>query len=120
MHWEALMTGGYDELHETYLFSLNVIPTIYAFYVIKCVFDNMKTPTIIANIFSFLGENSFGIYLFSIYSQVRLIGPVYNRIIDIMPRLPLLACLLYVFVVLIIEAIGVSILRKIPGVKKLI
>lgn len=119
MHWEALKMGGYSEAQETYLFSLNVIPTVYVFYIIKCACENVKISAMISKVFCFLGENSFGIYLFSIFAQVKLMS-VYNVIIGIMPQLPLLACIIYIIIVMIIEAIGISLLRRIPGVRKLI
>lgn len=119
MHWEALKMGGYSETQETYLFALNVIPTVYVFYTVRFACENIRIPLMFAKIFCFLGENSFGVYLFSIFAQVKLM-PVYNAISGIIPQLPLTACIIYIMIVMIIEVLGVSLLRRIPGVKKLI
>ena len=116
MNWEARHTGEYSE---TFLASFNVVPTLYVFAMLKLGCDHWKIPSVLSKIISFMGENSFGIYLFSIYAQVGMMR-IYQWINGKMPAFPLLSCFFYVGVVVIAEAIIVSVLRKVPWIKKLI
>lgn len=116
MNLEARKTGEYSE---TFLSCFNVIPTLYVFIVFKLRCAHWKIPVFIRKIIHFMGENSFGIYLFSIFAQVRMMS-VYQWINGKLSAFPLLSCLLYVFVVMVVEAVAVSFLRKIPGIRKFI
>lgn len=119
VHWEAYKLGGYNESRETYLASFSVIPTIYVFYAIRVWCVNLQMPPIVSKVFHFIGENSFGIYLFSIFAQVKMLF-VHEKISALLPGFPLISCLIYIMIVLIVEAVAVSLLRKIPCMKRII
>lgn len=117
MHWEACRVGEYQE---TYLFSFLVIPAIWSFYMIKRACSKIQVPLIVEKIIAYVADNCFGVYLFSVFAQVKLIG-IYELLDDGLKRnFPLICCLLYVAIVMIIEVIAVSIIRKIPIVRKYI
>ena len=119
VHWEAYQLGGYSESRETYLASFNVIPTLYIFYAIRVWCVNLHIPPIVSKVFHFIGENSFGIYLFSIFAQVKMLF-IHERISAFLPNVPLISCIIYILIIMLIEAAAVSLLRKIPCMKRII
>lgn len=117
MHWEACRTGEYSE---TYLMNFTVIPTLFAFGVIKsgCLKFNISEKG--KKLIRFIADNSFGVYLFSVFAQINLVE-IYFFINDKTGgEIPLISSYLYVLAVMMIEVVVIALLRKIPLIRRFI
>lgn len=117
MHWEACRTGAYSE---TYLKNFTVIPTLFVFGVIKCGCLKFNIPENGKKLIRFIADNSFGVYLFSVFAQIKLVGIYFFFNDKTGGRIPLLSSYLYVLAVMMIEVVVISLLRRIPLIRKLI
>lgn len=113
-YWEG-RGGTYTE---KYYGMFNIVPTCYFFCLIRKIGMKLEKHSIIANIILWLGNCSFGVYLLSIYIQVKMMW-VYRELYKLFPQFPLGCCLVYVGIVMCVAAIVVAVLKKIPGIKKL-
>lgn len=112
--WE----GRSGEYSERYYDTFNVIPTIYAFMILKRIGGMIEKSRILNSIIYWLGNCSFGVYVFSIYIQLKLIW-VYRSLLSWFPGWPLICSFIYVGVVMLTGVVVVSILKLIPGIKRL-
>ena len=113
--YDMKSNGG--EWSEKYLDSLIMIPTITIFCYMRFLFEEKYTDLSFAPIIMWLGQTSFGIYLISIYVQLKL-GYIYRFFNQFVPSI--IASLLYVAIVLIVCAVITTILKCIPGIRKLL
>ena len=68
----------------------------------------------------FIADNSFGVYLFSVFAQVNLVE-IYFFINDKTGgKIPLISSYLYVLAVMMIEVVVIALLRKIPLIRRFI
>ena len=116
-YWDMNKNGEYSE---NYLFSFTVIPALYMFYLLKCIGRKLEKSQFVCKIINCLGNCSFGVYLFGLFIQVVMVKPVYRKIFACLPNFPLLACLVYVAVVVLVAVVITYILKKIPGVRTLL
>lgn len=115
-YWDMSNTG---EFSERFLFSFTVIPTLFMFYFIKILGTKIMKYPFICRVINMLGDSSFGVYLFGLYLQVRLIG-IYFKISEILAAFPLLSCFLYVGSVVICAVLITQVLKRIPILGKYI
>lgn len=115
MHWEACSIGEY---RETYLFSLLVIPAIYEFCLIRKLCSRIKLGYNVRRVVVYLSDNCFGVYLFSVFAQIKMINLYYSLDSLTVHKCPLLCSFIYVAIVMLVEALGVSIIRKIPVIRR--
>lgn len=93
------------------------IAAITIFYGVRFYYLNGKQHEKVDKFCMFFGENSFGVYLFSIYLQLKMLF-VFGFFDKFLPCI--VACCLYVVVVMAFGTILVAILRKIPIVRRLL
>lgn len=105
------------EWSEKYLDSLIMIPTITVFCGIKYLFERRNVGSLPGHIIWWAGQTSFGVYLMSIYVQLRL-GYVYRFFNQFIPSI--IASLIYVLIVLIVCEAITTVLKCIPGMGKLL
>ena len=110
MHWEACIKGEYSE---TYLMNFTVIPTLFTFMAIKCGCLKHNISERGRKVIKFIADNSFGVYLFSTFAQVNLVGVYFFFFRLTGEKLPLISSYLYVLVVMMVEVVVVALLRKI-------
>lgn len=114
-YWEG-RSGTYTE---NYYGILNVLPTCYFFCLIRKVGTKLEKNQFISKVIYWLGDCSFGVYLLSIYIQMDLLW-IYRDLYSVFPKFPLLCSLVYVGCVMFVGSLWVTILKVIPGIKKLL
>jgi len=117
IYWDKNTTGEYSE---RYLFSFTIIPTLFMFYFLKSLGQKLEKNCILCKIINLFGSCSLGVYLLGRYLQVVMVKPIYRKIDAILPDFPLLTCLIYVAMVVFVAAIITYLLKKIPGIRKLL
>ncbi len=99
VYWEKSV---YGEFTENFLSALTVIPTLSTFYLVRRIFSKCVCPEKIEIIIAWCGELTFGTYLVSVYIQTGKMLLLHELLVQLMPRLPLVATILYVTAVWIV------------------
>lgn len=93
------------------------IPAISAFFIAKYITQVKGISHGLSRVMTFLGANAFGIYLMEDYIREKLL-PVARRLYAVMPHLP--AVFILVMLIFVIGTAATLILKRIPGINKMI
>jgi surface polysaccharide O-acyltransferase-like enzyme len=109
--------GFADSTTEGFQYSLVAVPT-YAIYAwAKYIFKNFKEPNRFTAIVSHIGQCTFGIFLLERILRERTVF-IFDWFDGFLPCV--IACFLWIFVIILIGTAVVSVIKLIPGVKKYI
>ena len=118
--WQMKQIGEY---REDFLSVFNVIPTMYIFGLAKSLGERLQQylqkHAYLYSVIAWIGGCTFGVYLIGLWLQIRMI-PVYYLVYKYIPNLPLVSSFVYVAVVQMTGIILVSLLKVVPGLKKII
>lgn len=104
---------------ENYYSMLNIIPTCYFFCIMRKAGEKIEKNQFISSAIYWLGDCSFGIYLLSLYIQMDLAW-IYRNLYSMFPKFPLSCSLVYVGCVMFVGALWVTVLKIVPGIKRLL
>lgn len=114
--WERGTSGNWTE---NYMSAFNVIPVLYTFFMTKKLGEYIQSKTLLCKIINWIGSCTFGIYLVGMWLQGKM-TPVYFFVFGYMRNFPMISSFIYVFAVLVVGILLISVLKLIPGLKKII
>lgn len=113
----ALNLGFVDSSSQGFNYTLVAIPTFSIYAWVKFIFKHFKEPLWFHRIVSHIGQCTFGIYLFERILRERTLF-IFDWFDSFLPCI--LACGLWIFAMVAIGTVVVSLIKLIPGVKKYI
>lgn len=114
--WEKNQFGLYTE---NYLSTFNIVPTLYVFFVVKNLGEHLQKYDLACKVIGWMGDCTFGVYLIGLWLQMKMVS-VYYFVLEHLQGFPLISSFIYVFIVLVVGILLISVLKLIPGLKKII
>lgn len=112
------ITGvAHEDAVETFYNNLNAIPTFAIFYNARWFFSRRSIPAAVERVIIYLGSCAFGIMLCEEALGIQL-DPLYYYIKPFFPRL--LTCLIWITAIYLAGLLITTVLKRIPGIRKLI
>ncbi len=115
---EQLKEAGRENTFSYNLFScLVAVPAMSVFFLVKYFFTKVRTPRFLEKIIIACGSSVFGIYLLEAALRRETYG-VFVALNSVLPKV--VACGLWVIVCMLLGTVITLLLKKIPGVRKLL
>ena len=112
------ITGvAHEDAVETFYNNLNAIPTFAVFYTARWFFSRRSIPAAVERVIIYLGSCAFGIMLCEEALGIQL-DPLYYYIKPFFPRM--ITCLIWLTVKYLTGLLVTTVLKWIPGIRKLI
>ncbi len=115
--WCALNDQWPADVGERYFGALNFVVALALFFQAKSLFRNRRVPAAAARVLTLFGSCSFGVYLLHQYFLDWTL-PLFDRLESVLGTYP--GCLAWVLCICLLGTGAAWLMKKVPGLKKLI